>query len=151
VFPLLVAASFGVAGPFYHSAQIPIVLANVALPLLLFLAFRALVGRDDVALMAALATVLFPPFQIHLLGAAEPDAVFVVELVAAMWLLARIGRVQGFRGRDHAALGSVLLLMALTRPEGLVYAAMTKAKIAATAVRAPVFSVIARLSVGPVR
>ncbi len=122
VFPLLVAASFGVVGHFYHSVQIPIVLANVALPALLFVAFRALVGRDDIALMAALLAVLFPPFQIHVLGAAEPDAVFVVELVVAMWMLARIGRGRDFRWRDHAALGAVLLLMALTRPEGLVYA-----------------------------
>ncbi len=122
VFPLLVAASFGVAGHLYHSVQIPIVLANVALPALLFVAFRALVGRDDIALGAALLTVLFPPFQIHLLGAAEPDAVFVVELVLAMWLLARIGRAQDFRWLEHAGLGVVLVTLALTRPEGLVYA-----------------------------
>jgi len=57
VFPLLVAASFGVAGHFYHSVQIPIVLANVALPALLFVAFRALVGRDDIALMAVVGAV----------------------------------------------------------------------------------------------
>ena len=131
VFPLLVAASFGVAGHFYHSVQIPIVLANVALPALLFVAFRALVGRDDIALMAAMLAVLFPPFQIHLLGAAEPDAVFVLELVAAIWLLARIGRVKEIRWRAHAALGVVLLLMALTRPEGLVYAGVISVVVVA--------------------
>ena len=122
VFPLLVAASFGVAGHFYHSVQIPIILANVALPAMLFVALRALVGRDDIALAAALLTVLFPPFQIHLLGAAEPDAVFVAELVVAMWLLARIARTPEFRRGEHWALGAVLLLLALTRPEGVVYA-----------------------------
>ena len=124
IFPLMLAASFGVAGHFYHSAQIPIILANVALPALLFVTIRALVGRDDIALVASLLTVLFPPFQIHLLGAAEPDAVFVVELVLAIWILARIARAEDSRWREHAALGVVLLLLALTRPDGPGYAAV---------------------------
>ncbi len=120
VFPLLLAGSFGIAGHWYHSAQIPIVLANVALPGALFLALRTLVSRDDIALAAALLTVLFPPFQVHLLGAAEPDALFVLELVIAMGLLARAAAGRG----GPLALGTVLLLLALTRPEGPVYAAV---------------------------
>ena len=125
--PLLMALSFGVSGHWYHSAQLPIMLANVALPGVLFLSLRAVVRRDDIALAAALLTVLFPPFQIVVLGAAEPDAVFVLELAAAMGLLARMARGTG--RKDAVGLGAVLVLVALTRPEGLVYALM----IAATA------------------
>ncbi len=119
--PLLMAVSFGVSGHWYHSAQLPIILANVALPGVLFLALRAVAKRDDIALAGALLTVLFPPFQVVVLGAAEPDSVFVLELVAAAWLLARMaGRETG--RWDALGLGVVLVLVALTRPEGPVYA-----------------------------
>ncbi len=123
--PLLMALCFGTSGHWYHSAQLPIMLANVALPGVIFLALRAVVRRDDIALAAALLTVLFPPFQIVVLGAAEPDAVFVLELAAAMGLLARMARGAG-RG-DAAGLGAVLVLVALTRPEGPVYAVVIAA------------------------
>jgi hypothetical protein len=125
--PLLMALSFGTTGHWYHSAQLPIMLANVALPGVLFLSLRAVVRRDDIALAAALLTVLFPPFQIVVLGAAEPDAVFVLELAAAMGLLARMARETN--RKDAVGLGVVLVLVALTRPEGPVYALV----IAATA------------------
>ncbi|MDP6758408.1 MAG: hypothetical protein QF719_09415 [Chloroflexota bacterium] len=55
------------------------------------------------------------------------DAVFVLELVIAIGLLARAATG---RGRP-VALGVVLLLMALTRPEGLVYAGVLAVATAA--------------------
>jgi hypothetical protein len=122
IFPLLIAVSFSVTGHFYHSVQIPIILANIALPGLLFLGLRSAVSRDDIAVAVTLLLVLFPPFQVHLLGAAEPDAVFVLELAAVIWILGRMERCSDIRLRNQMLLGVVLVIVALTRPEGPVYA-----------------------------
>ncbi len=120
-FPLMILGSFAAAGHYFHSAQIPTFVANLFLPAAIYLSARTLAVGRSVAFIAASLTVLFPPFQIHTLGAAEPDSVFVLELALGVLFLARACRANAGTP-DKLALGIVAGLMALTRPEGLIYA-----------------------------
>ncbi len=120
-FPLMILGSFAAAGHYFHSAQIPTFIANLFLPAAMFLAVRSVSAGRTIAFLAATLTVLFPPFQIHTLGASEPDSVFVLELVIGALFLVRASRVNAGLP-DKLALGFLAALMALTRPEGMIYA-----------------------------
>lgn len=120
-FSLMILGGFAAAGHYFHSAHFPIFVANLFLPAAIYLAARALAISRSVAFIASSLTVLFPPLQIHTLGASEPDAVFVFELALAVLFLARACRMDACLG-DKLALGIIAGLMALTRPEGLIYA-----------------------------
>ena len=121
VFPLMILGGFAAAGHYFHSAQIPTFVANLFLPAAIYLSARTLAAGRSVAFIAASLTVLFPPFQIHTLGASEPDSVFVLELALGVLFLARASRADAGTP-DKLALGFVAGLMTLTRPEGLIYA-----------------------------
>ena len=120
-FPLMILGSFAASGHYFHSAQIPTFIANLFLPTAIFVTVRSMAAGRSIAFLAASLIVLFPPFQIHTLGASEPDSVFVLELVLGVLFLFRASRVDA-GVPDRLALGLVAALLALTRPEGLIYA-----------------------------
>ena len=120
-FSLMILGGFAAVGHNFHSVHVPIFIANLFLPAAIYLAARALAVSRSIAFIASTLTVLFPPLQIHTLGASEPDAVFVLELAFAVLFFARACRIDAGLW-DKLALGVIAGLMALTRPEGLIYA-----------------------------
>ena len=120
VLPVLLVVSFALTGHTFGAALLPMALANVILPQLTFCAARALgVGRT-VAFVAAVLLTLTPTFQVYSLGAAEPDAIFAVLVVAVVWAHARALRKS--TQPEWIYLGVSAGLLALVRPEGPLYA-----------------------------
>lgn len=130
--PVLLIASFALFGHTLTAAHVPLLLANIALPFVLFALYRHLTGERLWA-FAGTALILFLPFlQIYTLGASEPDPVLVVLVTALLWrvaVLARTGAAMDSRSlrRQGLALGLLAAGTALVRPEGLVYAAIIPA------------------------
>ena len=121
VLPALMVAAFAVLGHTFPASLAPMFLANLALPGLLYLASRTLGAGRPVAFAVASLTVLAPTFQIYSLGAAEPDPLFAALLAAALWSFARVV-LRPPSSRAWLALGLSVSLVALTRPEGPLYA-----------------------------
>lgn len=132
VLPVLLIASFALFGHTLTAAHVPLLLANLALPFVLFALYRQLTG-DRLWAFAGAALILFLPFlQIYTLGASEPDPILVVLVSALLWrvvVLARTGAAMDSRGlrRQGLALGLLAAATALVRPEGLVYVALVPA------------------------
>ena len=82
-------------------------------------ALAAGVGRP-VAFATAVAMVVLPPVQIFSLGSAEPDPVFIAWLAGAVWVFAHVLRTPRPRA-SLLALGGLAAVLAVTRPEGLLY------------------------------
>ena len=120
VLPTLLLVSFAVTGHTFGAALLPMALAGVFLPQLTFCAARALgVGRT-VAFVAAILLTLTPTFQIYSLGAAEPDAIFAILVVAVVWAQARA--LHKDAQPEWIYLGVLAGLIGLVRPEGPLYA-----------------------------
>ncbi|HET7772142.1 MAG TPA: hypothetical protein VFN74_25440, partial [Chloroflexota bacterium] len=119
VYPALVATAFAMVGHRYAALHMPLVVANVALPLLLYAAGRAAGGTRLVAAGVALALTALPMAQIYAFGSAEPDPLWAALLAALVWLGTRLARPDGAtRSRgEWVALGVVAALLVLTRPE----------------------------------
>ena len=132
VLPALLMASFALFGHTFTAAHVPLVLANVALPFVLFALYQHLTG-DRLWAFVGVALILFLPFfQIYTLGASEPDPVLVVLLTALLWRVAVLARTEapmdsGSLRWQGLTLGVLAAATALVRPEGLVYAAILPA------------------------
>ncbi len=122
ILPLLITLSFQLLGHSYAAALAPIAVANLLLPVLIYGASMTWGAGRRVALAVAAIVVVAPPFQIHSLGSAEPDAIFIALLIGSMWLLGA-----GIRSprRIHRGLilGLAIGALVLGRPEGLLYGA----------------------------
>lgn len=119
-FPLMLIAAFAAFGRTYPAALSPIFLANSLLPWLIYrAALEAGVGRS-VAFAIAVLAVLLPVVQIYSLGAADPDAILVALLAAAMWAFIHVIRTQRPR-QSMLILGCLVGALAITRPEGPLY------------------------------
>ncbi|HEU5318660.1 MAG TPA: hypothetical protein VFX49_21280 [Chloroflexota bacterium] len=112
LFPLVLVPSFALFGHRYAAAHLPLILANVALPFLVYALGRACGAGRLRALGIALAVLAWPQYQVYTLGAAQPDALWAA-LVTLQLLLAVKSRWIG--------LGIVSAAVTLTRPEGAFY------------------------------
>lgn len=121
--PLLLLGSFAFFGRTYPAALAPMFLANALLPWLIYrAALAAKVGRSAAFAIAVVATLL-PPVQIYSLGSAEPDPVFIALLAAAVWSFAHVLHAREPR-HSVLVLGGVAAALAVTRPEGPLYAGL---------------------------
>ncbi|MBM4435921.1 MAG: glycosyltransferase family 39 protein [Actinobacteria bacterium] len=128
--PAFQAVTFAVLGHTLPAALAPMFVANSALPALAYLAARALGVGYGVAYAAGLLTAVTPPIQIYSLGAAEPDPIFAAGLALVGALFAQVLRSRRPRVL-WLAFGAAAGLVALTRPEGPLYATLLLAAAAA--------------------
>lgn len=96
VFPLLLIGSMSLLGHDTIGAHMPSLVANVALPLVIYGFYRkAGIGRA-LAFSGSCAVVIFPFFRLYTLNAPVPDAVFTTLLVAtgyaALHIVGGLGR-----------------------------------------------------------
>lgn len=118
--PLFLIASFAVFGRTFPAALAPMFLANTLLPWLLFRACHAAGAGRTVAFAIAILAVVVPVTQIYSLGAADPEAVFIALLAAAVWALCHVFRTCRPR-QSILVLGLLAGALAITRPEGPLY------------------------------
>ena len=118
--PILMIGTFAVTGHTYASALLPMAIANTLLPALAFMTTRALGVGISMAFSAAVLLTVMPTFQFYSLGAAEPDPIFAALVMGLAWTYARA--LEHSSGRRWFLLGLVAALLALTRPEGPLYA-----------------------------
>ena len=123
LFPLLIWLSFLITGHYYDSSLLPSLAAVSLLPAFMYLALWEASKHRAIAFFGSVLITVFPPYQIHLLGTAEPDAIFSALLALSGWLFLRSVRPQA-TSRDHGLLGLSLAAVTMTRPEGLTYAAV---------------------------
>lgn len=129
--PLLMLASFALFGHTVLAAMLP-VLATVSLfTLASFLAFREVTLNAAVSFVGSVALTLFPLLTFYVLRAGEPDGMFVTLLMAMAALAVKCDRSPRCR-LTWLALGLVSALVALTRPEGIMYAGVTFLTLALT-------------------
>ena len=127
VWPFTMLIGFALFGHTTAGSYAPLIAANVLLPLVAFLAVRNISGNLVLAFGAAVTLVLFPMYQIYALGAAEPEPLF------HLLLLAMIACVPKARLWQHWVLfGIVTGLVVMTRPEGGIYAALALVVLLAT-------------------
>ena len=132
VLPLLLMVSFALFGHTLTAAHVPLLLANILLPFVLYAVYLRLTGHRLWAFTGT-ALILFLPFlQIYTLGASEPDPLLIVLVAALLWrvaVLAKSAAAMPLRTlRWHGlTLGLLVAATALVRPEGIVYAALIPA------------------------
>ena len=132
VLPLLMLVSFALFGHTLTAAHVPLLLANVVLPFVLYALYLRLTGHRLWALVGA-SLILFLPFlQIYTLGASEPDPVLIVLVAALVWRVVVLAQsnaaIPSRKLRWHGlAVGLLAAATALVRPEGIVYAALVPA------------------------
>ena len=132
VLPLLMLVSFALFGHTLTAAHVPLLLANIILPFVLYALYLRLTGHRLWAFVGT-SLILFLPFlQIYTLGASEPDPVLIVLVAALVWRVAVLAQsntdVPSRKLRWHGlAVGLLAAATALVRPEGLVYAALVPA------------------------
>ncbi len=121
-FPILIAISFAVFGHSLATIALPTVVAVAIWPLAMFAACRSLAVGTLVSYVATVLVFLFPLYQIHVLGAPEPDTVFIVLLLFAVALAGKANSSRDVRW--WIGMGIVMALASLTRHEGNAYAAV---------------------------
>ena len=130
--PLLLVVSFALFGHTLTAAHVPLLLANIALPFVLYALYLRLTGHRLWAFVGT-SLILFLPFiQIYTLGASEPDPVLIVLLAALVWRVLVLAQsntaVPPEKLRWHGlALGLLVAATALVRPEGSLYAVLVPA------------------------
>lgn len=126
--PLAMLLSFTLMGHTVLAAMAPTIIAASLFPTLAYLAFREL--TRSVALSYVLSVILttFPLLAFYVLRAAEPDGMFVALLMALAFLAIRCDNGPDAT-RSWLALGFVAGLVALTRPEGVMYVGVTFATL----------------------
>lgn len=137
-YPILLLISFTLFGHDTVGAQLPSLLANSLLPLLLYAFYRkADLGRP-LAFAASCAVVSIPFFRLYTLNAPVPDAVFVAMLVATGYLFLCIIKGRGSespRNRTRPAwtmwalFGVMAGLTAQTRPDGMLFGVLMLAAL----------------------
>ena len=118
--PLLLAASFTAFGRTFPAALAPMFIANTLLPWLLFRACLAAGAARTAAFAIAVLAVALPVVQVYSLGAADPEAVFIALIAAAVWALCHVIRTRRPR-QSVLVLGLLAGGLAITRPEGPLY------------------------------
>ena len=118
--PLLLVAAFAVLGRTYPAALAPMFLANILLPWLIYRAALAAGASRLAAFAVAVLAIILPVVQIYSLGAAEPDAVFIALIAAAVWAFSHVLRASSPR-QSMLLLGCLAGALAITRPEGPLY------------------------------
>ena len=132
VLPLLMLVSFALFGHTLTAAHVPLLLANIALPFVLYALYLRLTGHRLWAFVGT-SLILFLPFlQIYTLGASEPDPVLIVLVAALVWRVVVLthasATISSRELRWHGlAVGILAAATALVRPEGIVYAALVPA------------------------
>ena len=132
VLPLLMLVSFALFGHTLTAAHVPLLLANIALPFVLYALYLRLTGHRLWAFVGA-SLILFLPFlQIYTLGASEPDPVLIVLVAALVWRVVVLAQsnaaIHSRKLRWHGlAVGLLAAATALVRPEGIVYAGLVPA------------------------
>lgn len=132
VLPLFLMVSFALFGHTLTAAHVPLLLANVALPFVLYALYLRLAGHRLWA-FAGTSLILFLPFiQIYTLGASEPDPVLIVLVAALLWRIVVLAQSNatmplGTLRWQGLTLGLLVAATALVRPEGIVYAALAPA------------------------
>jgi hypothetical protein len=119
--PLLLLGSFGFFGRTFSATLAPMFVANILLPWLIYRAALAAKANRSVSFAIAVIATVLPPVQIYSLGSAEPDPVFIALLAAAVWGFIHVQRT-GEPRHSTLALGGVAAALAVTRPEGPLYA-----------------------------
>ena len=132
VLPLLMLVSFALFGHTLTAAHVPLLLANIALPFVLYALYLSLTGHRLWAFVGTALILFLPFFQIYTLGASEPDPVLIVLLVALVWRVVVLthasATISSRELRWHGlAVGILAAATALVRPEGIVYAALVPA------------------------
>lgn len=121
--PLLLASSFSLFGRNLLGVAIPNVLATALFPLAMYAACRELTGSRFTAYATTALLFLFPVYQIHVLGTAEPDTLFVTLLLMAAFFATQTNRGDS-NLVELIGLGACVGLASLTRHEGTAYAAV---------------------------
>ncbi len=129
--PILLLGSFALFGRTFPAALAPMFLANALLPWLIYRAALAAKASRSAAFTIAVVATLLPPIQIYSLGSAEPDPVFIALLAAAVWSFAHVLRRCEPR-LSILVLGGVAAALAVTRPEGPLYAGLLPLAVFAT-------------------
>lgn len=93
VLPLLKVVSFVLFGHTFTAAHVPLVLANIVLPFALYAAYCCLTGNRLWAYFCSALILVMPLFQIYTLGSSEPDPLLVLILVALLWRVAVLAKV----------------------------------------------------------
>jgi hypothetical protein len=119
--PVLLAISFALVGRTALGVALPTVIATALFPLVFYLVCRGFTGSRPVSFVAAVLLYLFPIYQIHYLGAPEPDTVFTVLLLVGALLASRADRAGGLV--TWLLMGACMGFATLTRPEGILYSA----------------------------
>ncbi len=122
--PLAMNLCFALMGHTVLAAMTPTLIAAMLFPGLVYLAFRELTQNTVLSYVAAGALATFPPLAFYVLRAAEPDGMFLSLLAALAFLAVRCDNNRGSRWA-WPALGLVAGLVCLTRPEGIMYSAVT--------------------------
>lgn len=143
-FPMLLLLSFTLAGHDTLAAHLPALVANCALPLIVYAFFRKAGLNRPLSYAAACSMVLFPFLRLYTLNAPVPDAIFVSLLTATGYLFLHLigpGPLNGLtttgpsdgpnselRTRNSepgyrlwAGFGLMAGLTTLTRPEGIMF------------------------------
>gem|GEM_PF-3968722 len=127
--PLAMLASFALLGHSALAAMMPALLAASCFTALAYLACKRLTHQLPLSYTAAVVLSTFPLLSFYVLRAAEPDGMFTALLMALAYLAVRC--TDDARSYPAwAALGVVAGLTALTRPEGIMYGAMSLLSIA---------------------
>ena len=132
VLPLLMLVSFALFGHTLTAAHIPLLLANIALPFVLYALYLRLTGHRLWAFVGTALILFLPFFQVYTLGASEPDPLLVVLVAALVWRVVVLAQsnaaIPSRKLRWHGlALGILAAATVLVRPEGIVYAALVPA------------------------
>ena len=132
VLPMLLVVSFALFGHTLTAAHVPLLLANIALPFVLYALYLRLTAHRLWAFVGTALILFLPFFQIYTLGASEPDPLLIVLVSTLVWravVLAQSNAAIPSRMlRWHGlALGLLVAATALVRPEGIVYAALVPA------------------------
>jgi len=122
--PLAMNICFALMGHTVLAAMTPALLAGMLFTVLVYLAFRELTQNTVLGYVAAVALATFPLLAFYVLRAAEPDGLFLSLLAALAFLAIRCDNDRRSRWA-WPALGLVAGLICLTRPEGIMYSAMT--------------------------
>ena len=93
VLPLLMLVSFALFGHTLTAAHVPLLLANIALPFVLYALYLRLTGHRLWAFVGTALILFLPFFQIYTLGASEPDP--------------RVDRTVGRAGVARCGVGSI--------------------------------------------
>lgn len=118
--PLAMVAAFSLMGHNVLAAMAPALLAATLFPLVTYLALRELTRDATLGFVGSVGLATFPLLLFYVLRATEPDGMFVTAAMAMAFVAIRLDGRRNERWM-WLALGPIAALVALTRPEGIVY------------------------------